>query len=142
MATKKKPRNKKLEEAGSQPVSFSVEPGTRVQITLDVGEKDGAGKVPLTVHIEQVGRVEQITNEPPPAEDAPQPEATPVHSPVVIARSRGSGFESLMSRLKTYDLAVWLFLLAIVVYLGTRLIGLTQFPMYFFTDEAIQTQSI
>jgi 4-amino-4-deoxy-L-arabinose transferase-like glycosyltransferase len=31
---------------------------------------------------------------------------------------------------------------ALFVYLVTRLIGLTQFPIYFFTDEAIQTQSI
>ena len=32
-----------------------------------------------------------------------------------------------------------LFGLVIIVYLSTRLIGLTQFPIYFFTDEAIQT---
>ena len=32
-----------------------------------------------------------------------------------------------------------LFGLVIVVYLSTRLVGLTQFPIYFFTDEAIQT---
>ncbi len=37
-------------------------------------------------------------------------------------------------------LAVWLFLLGIAVYLLTRLIGLADFPIYFFTDEAIQTQ--
>jgi 4-amino-4-deoxy-L-arabinose transferase-like glycosyltransferase len=32
-----------------------------------------------------------------------------------------------------------LFLLAIIVFALTRFIGLTQFPIYFFTDEAIQT---
>ncbi len=37
-------------------------------------------------------------------------------------------------------LSVWLFLLGIAVYLLTRLIGLAEFPIYFFTDEAIQTQ--
>lgn len=37
-------------------------------------------------------------------------------------------------------LAVWLFLLALAVYLLTRLIGLADFPIFFFTDEAIQTQ--
>jgi len=41
-----------------------------------------------------------------------------------------------------HDLAVWLFILAVVVYVATRLIGLTNFPIYFFTDEAIQSQSI
>jgi 4-amino-4-deoxy-L-arabinose transferase-like glycosyltransferase len=32
-----------------------------------------------------------------------------------------------------------LFVLALVVYLATRLIGLTDFPIFFFTDEAVQT---
>ena len=37
-------------------------------------------------------------------------------------------------------LSTWLFLLALAVYLLTRLIRLPDFPIYFFTDEAIQTQ--
>jgi len=37
-------------------------------------------------------------------------------------------------------LAFRLFMLALIVYLLTRLIGLADFPIYFFTDEAIQTQ--
>lgn len=37
-------------------------------------------------------------------------------------------------------LACRLFLLALAVYLLTRLIGLADFPIYFFTDEAIQSQ--
>lgn len=37
-------------------------------------------------------------------------------------------------------LATWLFLLSLAVYLLTRLIGLADFPIYFFTDEAIQSQ--
>lgn len=36
-------------------------------------------------------------------------------------------------------LGVWLFGLAVATYLLTRLIGLTDFPIYFFGDEAIQT---
>ncbi|MDY6873257.1 MAG: glycosyltransferase family 39 protein [Chloroflexota bacterium] len=35
---------------------------------------------------------------------------------------------------------LWLFLLSLAVYLLTRLIRLPDFPIYFFTDEAIQTQ--
>ncbi|MBN1440662.1 MAG: hypothetical protein JW929_14735 [Anaerolineales bacterium] len=35
--------------------------------------------------------------------------------------------------------AGWLFTLALVLYLLTRLIGLTRWPIYFFTDEAVQT---
>ncbi|MBG0770613.1 MAG: glycosyltransferase family 39 protein [Anaerolineaceae bacterium] len=41
---------------------------------------------------------------------------------------------------RTRRLAFWLFLLGLAVYLLTRLIGLADFPIYFFTDEAIQTQ--
>jgi 4-amino-4-deoxy-L-arabinose transferase-like glycosyltransferase len=44
--------------------------------------------------------------------------------------------------LKKHDLPTWLFLGALIVYLVTRLIGLDRFPIYFFTDEANQTQSI
>jgi 4-amino-4-deoxy-L-arabinose transferase-like glycosyltransferase len=142
MATKKKQKGKESPETGPRQVSFSVEPGTKLQITLDVGEKDSAGKVPVTIQVQQIGGAEQADKETPRAEAAPQIEQLPVHSPAISVGNRWSGFESWRSRLKTYDLAVWLFLLAIVVYLGTRLIGLTQFPMYFFTDEAIQTQSI
>ncbi|MFZ5809199.1 MAG: hypothetical protein ACOY16_07945 [Chloroflexota bacterium] len=43
--------------------------------------------------------------------------------------------------LKALSLAGVLFILGIGVYLVSRLIGLTQFPIYFFTDEAIQTVS-
>ena len=39
-----------------------------------------------------------------------------------------------------HRLAVLLFLLSLVVYLFTRLIRLPDFPIYFFTDEAVQTQ--
>ena len=38
-----------------------------------------------------------------------------------------------------YSLAATLFGLGLVVYLATRLIGLVHFPIYFFTDEAVQT---
>ena len=35
----------------------------------------------------------------------------------------------------------WAFALGLVLYLATRLIQLDKFPIYFFTDEAIQTMS-
>lgn len=41
-----------------------------------------------------------------------------------------------------FDLPAWLFLGALTLYIVTRLIGLDQFPIYFFTDEANQTLSI
>jgi hypothetical protein len=36
-------------------------------------------------------------------------------------------------------LPIWLFALSLLVYLVTRLVGLSSFPIYFFTDEAVQT---
>lgn len=43
--------------------------------------------------------------------------------------------------LSPQGLAGWLFALAILLYLSTRLIGLTDYPIYFFGDEAVQTVS-
>lgn len=142
MATKKKPIAKKTSEASAEQVSFSVEPGSKIKITLDVGETVVDGRVPLTIHIEQVRgeltSVEEIT----PSEAKPVFESVVPIAPVVKPARRGTGFEALKSRLQFYDLATWLFMFAIAVYLLTRLIGLTQFPIYFFTDEAIQSLSM
>ena len=44
-----------------------------------------------------------------------------------------------VGRLQAASLARWGFGLALGVYLATRLIGLEDFPIYFFTDEAVQT---
>ena len=110
-----------------------------MKITLDVGETVVDGKVPLTVHIEQVER------EPGSVAEIAHPELKPVDTPavpVVKPRLRWPGFDALKSRVQTYDLATWLFISAVAVYFLTRLIGLTQFPIYFFTDEAIQSLSM
>lgn len=140
MATKKKSTGKENPEPRPKDVSFLVEPGTKVRIILDIGDTLIDGKVPLTLHIEPVGVVEQT-----PVVEAAPPEPNPVYEavmPVAEPARRWSGFESLKSRLATYNLATWLFICAVAVYLVTRLIGLTQFPIYFFTDEAVQSQSI
>ena len=50
--------------------------------------------------------------------------------------------KDIFTYLKKYDLANLLFVGALIVYLVTRLIGLDRFPIYFFTDDANQTQSI
>src|SRR5215211_3934502 len=136
MATKKKSMGKKTAEPRARQVRFSVEPGTKVNITLEVGEEMVDGKVPLTVHIEEVGR------DPIPAVEIAQPEPIPVPEPVVTPARRWARFEALRSRLQAYDLATWLFIFAVAVYLLTRLIGLTKFPIYFFSDEAIQSLSM
>ena len=142
MATRKKSIGKKTSEGDAQQVSFSVEPGTKIKITLDVGETVVDGKVPLTVHIEQVRGGSASGEEVVPTESEPVFESVVPVLPVAKPVQRWAGVEALISRLQTYDLAIWLFVFAIAIYLLTRLIGLTHFPIYFFTDEAIQSQSI
>jgi 4-amino-4-deoxy-L-arabinose transferase-like glycosyltransferase len=136
MATKKKSMGKKTAEARARQVHFSVEPGTKVNITLEVGEQMVDGKVPLTVHIEEVGR------DPIPGVEIARPGPMPAPKPVLTPARLWTGLETVRSRLQAYDLATWLFICAVAVYLLTRLIGLTKFPMYFFTDEAIQSLSM
>jgi 4-amino-4-deoxy-L-arabinose transferase-like glycosyltransferase len=136
MATKKKSMGKKTAEPRARQVHFSVEPGTKVNITLEVGEQMVDGKVPLTVHIEEVGR------DPIPGVEIAQPGPIPAPKPVLTTARLWTGFEAVRSRLQAYDLATWLFICAVAVYLLTRLISLTKFPMYFFTDEAIQSLSM
>lgn len=108
-------------------LSLSVEPGTRVRITIDIGREIVEGKVPLTVRLEPASPAPSQAL----ASSLPESRPTPIsvgHDAATPARSHG--------------LATWLFVLALAVYLVTRLIGLTRFPIYFFTDEAVQTQSI
>ncbi|MCJ7696601.1 MAG: hypothetical protein MUO40_14415 [Anaerolineaceae bacterium] len=45
----------------------------------------------------------------------------------------------VLTYLKRIRVDSWLFFLALLIYLLTRLIGLPNFPIYFFTDEAIQS---
>jgi Dolichyl-phosphate-mannose-protein mannosyltransferase len=139
MATKKKTESKETGEPDGRQVSFSVEPGTKVHITVQVGEEIIEGKVPLTVHIDHV---EQATEERHQSVAASQPTAKSLHFPVIATGKLRARFEALKSGLKIYDLAAWLFIFAVAVYLVTRLVGLEHFPIYFFTDEAIQSQSM
>ena len=135
-ATPKKTKGKKSREpASAKQVSLSVEPGVTVQITVAIGEKTIKGKVPLTVLIEQTAKEAHAV------EELSQPDTSANISALIIERL-WTKFAELKKRLQAYDLATWLFIFAIAIYLVTRLIGLTHFPIYFFTDEAIQTQSI
>lgn len=146
MATKKNRAGKTNGEPGAQQISFLVEPGTRLHITIDVGEKIEEGKVPLTVQIEPVRETETPAREAVPQDILPEESLLP--EPALLYKEQGlasrlrSEFLALRDNLKRYDLAKLLFILALTVYLATRLVGLTRFPIYFFTDEAIQAQSI
>lgn len=136
MAARKTQEEKETREPDLQQVRFFVEPGAKVQITVEMGKNLVDGKVPLTVQVEQVpGQGIQPT-------ETSQP-GSPVSRPPRFLRDRLTmATVALKSRLRAFDLATWLFISALAVYLLTRLVGLTQFPIYFFTDEAIQSQSM
>ncbi|HSL27963.1 MAG TPA: glycosyltransferase family 39 protein [Anaerolineales bacterium] len=138
MATQENISDPKPHASRRQQAHFSVQPGSKVQITIDVGETIVEGKVSLVVQIEEV-----IAE---PFEDLrstqPQRESIRARFAVVPVGALKERLTAVQERLRVFDLATWLFFFALAAYLLTRLIGLTQFPIYFFTDEAIQTQSI
>jgi len=113
------PNSGELEES-QVTINFEIAPGTRLKVTLDARAPDG------TV-IEQ----RDITLE--------NPSALPIYSvqePIQLQKKPAVNSSHAGIR------AAWpLILLAgvMLVYLATRLIGLERFPIYFFTDEAIQT---
>jgi 4-amino-4-deoxy-L-arabinose transferase-like glycosyltransferase len=135
-AAQSNPDGKPSLEAGRGQVSFSVEPGTKVQITIEVGDTIVEGKVPLTVQVQHISKKGVQTLE------TLQPAYKPLGSPSLATGGLRAKLEPIKSRLRTYDLATWLFIAAVSIYLITRLIGLTRFPIYFFTDEAVQSLSM
>lgn len=135
-ATSKKTKDKKSRgPASSRRVNAVVKRRVSARNTVKVGEKTIKGKTPLTAHSTQAAKEE------PAIEGLSQPDAE-INIPALIIERLWVKLARLKERLQTYDLATWLFIFAVVLYLVTRLIGLTRFPIYFFTDEAIQTQSI
>ncbi len=95
---------------------LEVAQGTRLHITVETHAPDGA---PLEQR--------ELTFTNPPA------------SGEVLAEPPVRGIKARSLRWLRLNLAGSLFVLALGVYLITRLIGLADFPIYFFTDEAIQT---
>ena len=118
MATRKKPEGKKPNELDRQQVRFFVQPGTRIQISIEVGDELQEGKVPVTVNIDQVLEEGKQTVE------ILQPAERPAHFPHLRISGIRAGFEKLRARARNYDLATWLFVFALGIYLLTRLVGL------------------
>ena len=139
--------NVSREKAPNESVSVNLgepakpdEPGSRVEITLDLLKET---------------RVRVVVESLPPDLEASESEAQ--GETKVVIESQGHDSEpiitlqpaarriSFRTRIVTaiqrwpYSLEIVLFGLALLVYLSTHLVGLTRFPIYFFSDEAIQT---
>ncbi|MBN2086337.1 MAG: glycosyltransferase family 39 protein [Anaerolineales bacterium] len=63
--------------------------------------------------------------------------ALPAWTPGSWGKSIGDALASFTAEIRTSGRS--LFILALILYLATRLIGLAEWPIYFFTDEAVQT---
>lgn len=119
MALQKKPGHSKRVDSDQQGITVSVGPGAKAGSSVDVGETIADGRLSIT---SQDGQ-------------RPEPVSAPLQSPSLQA-------DRWKNSMRANRLAMWLFLLALIIYLATRLIGLNRFPIYFFTDEAIQALSM
>jgi 4-amino-4-deoxy-L-arabinose transferase-like glycosyltransferase len=117
-------------------LSLHVEPGMRLRITVEAlpgsGESSqyASGK---TVYVDASKDVNSNVI----AISLPVGAET-VRQPVVSFNRIGTGLRNL-TRAWPYSLAATLFGLSLLIYLAVRLVGLTDYPIYFFADEAIQT---
>ena len=140
--------------AGTEAVTLgvTVPPGTQVRLTVEAAQ---AGEWPQVIFQHTVGEAGVMPS--PPAEPTPPPSAVPLReSPAMAApqatprphraslRSRISHWwaglsirRAPLSTPSVFELV--LFGLSLAIYLALRLIRLPDFPIYFFTDEAVQT---
>ncbi len=140
-------------------LTFDLPVGTGVQVTVEaVAQTPGAAAEP-TVIVRQAPLGSQAVA---PDSSAGQPSVSvelPLMTETALAEARPAADalpighqawarvrESLVtlraylrSAIRRWPLATWLFGLAVLLYLGTRLFALENYPIYFFSDEAIHT---
>jgi hypothetical protein len=137
-------------------VNHAKSPDETIQV--DLGDTPDADEPQSEVHISfdlnDDARV-RVTVEPLPTPESTADSQADLSERVVI-ESQGDKAEIIIDRPQTkgisiprrlpaylsrwpFSIEVTLFGLALLVYLVTHLIGLTRFPIYFFSDEAIQT---
>ncbi len=109
-------------------IELSITPGSKAVFTIEAGKEKG-GKIPVRIRVEGAGGEENVQ------ETASQPQVRfeALRKRLMEAYGRASAFG------KTIGVGTAFFLVAMGVYIFTRLYALDQFPIYFFTDEAVQT---
>ncbi len=124
---KSKPKNKSNRTPSIvSEVKILIKAGAKATITIEAGEEKD-GEIPVRIRLA--------------GEKSAKGSATQVEVKKETERNK-SLFQKLAqsSFIKKLTLSTALFVGALVVYLAVRLIGLTQFPIYFFVDEALQSQ--
>lgn len=134
--TKRTPasRTSKQLKSESNEINLSIKPGTKAVLTIETGEEE-SGEIPVHIRVEQSqgrGKGLEVSAQAGAGKAAKKKFSNPFAG--LVKKIRENQF------LKKHDLATWLFWGSLAVYLLTRLIGLTKFPIYFFVDEALQTQ--
>jgi len=114
LPAKRKPKDKSAPVAStSSEIEVRIKPGTKTVLTIAAGDEQ-AGQIPVRIHVEETQ---------------------------VEVKNEAVSLEICLKRLvKKYGFPMLLFWGALFIYLATRLIGLAQFPIYFFVDEALQSQ--
>jgi len=106
-------------------ISMDLPEGESIRLTL---ESVGGGKV-----LPKSGKSAGAADAAPAVPPAPRP----AFIPAAWGPSIGNALASIAAEIRTSGRS--LFALALILYLATRLIGLVEWPIYFFTDEAVQT---
>lgn len=132
-STPPKPVNAKTSRDESRlRLTFDLPSGERLRITVESLTGDGSPALPVgTIDISPGGEIEASA-----ILGAVTLEALPAAAQ--LGASAASRNRLAWDRL-ALALPVWLFALSLLVYIVTRLVGLSSFPIYFFTDEAVQT---
>ncbi|MCC6300261.1 MAG: glycosyltransferase family 39 protein [Anaerolineales bacterium] len=123
---KRKPKPKsraKRETPLPNEIEFSIKPGEKTTLTIEAG-KEEAGAALVRIRVEG-GKSRKLARQ---AE--------------VKKEAAGWRIPAWLTPVRKLDLATWLFIGAVALYLVTRLVGLDRYPVYFFTDEAFQTQAM
>jgi hypothetical protein len=149
----RRPKGKRGEKAVSQQASLAVSGKSgrtaHVNISMDLPEGESirvtlesvaeGTHYPVEVKAGKTGGLEAKAGK----TGGFEAKALAAPAPAAPSRARtwllaiGRSFSSLLDDVKKSGR--WLFALAMILYLLTRLIGLTRWPIYFFTDEAVQT---
>jgi hypothetical protein len=139
------PKLQKPEEAEKDDVGINQEKTTHVDVDIDalrmhVGlDLPPGARVSFSITSADDGSKHSFTVDNPGEHirrDKPKHEFRPV-----LDNKLQNGWKRFIRIISPYSLGFWLFVAGLVVYLLVHLIDLAKFPIYFFTDEAIQTMS-
>jgi hypothetical protein len=114
-------------------ITLDLPPGARVRLTVE-SLTDGITVVTDSLSPTTVTK----TRIPSPARRSPLAMPAPLaQAGANFGLALAAGWTRLRAALRVMPLATWLFIGAGVIYLATRFYALEDFPIYFFTDEAV-----